>query len=124
MIAKRGTLRLTVNGESIPVPSIPHRSCPKCGEGMLRMHESRQLSQGAIALYREKYGLLSADEIRAIRERLGLTQAELAALLRLGDNTISRWESGRNVQSAAMDMLLRMIRDVPGSIAYLRAHAA
>jgi hypothetical protein len=35
-----------------------------------------------------------------------------------------RWESGRNVQTAAMDILLRMIRDLPGSIEYLREHAA
>src|SRR5437667_12514328 len=58
----------------------------------------------------------AADEIRSIRERFGLTQAELARLLRLGDYTISRWEAGRNVQAAAMDMLLRMIRDLPGSL--------
>ncbi len=42
----------------------------------------------------------------------------------LGANTVSRWESGRNVQTAAMDMLLRLIRDLPGSIEYLRARAA
>ncbi len=42
----------------------------------------------------------------------------------LGANTVSRWESGRNVQTAAMDMLLRLIRDLPGSIDYLRDHAA
>jgi len=66
----------------------------------------------------------AADEIRSIRERFGLTQAELARLLRLGDYTISRWEAGRNVQAAAMDMLLRMIRDLPGSLDYLRKHAA
>jgi len=48
----------------------------------------------------------------------------LAHLLRLGANTVSRWESGRNVQTAAMDILLRMIRDLPGSIEYLREHAA
>jgi len=39
-------------------------------------------------------------------------------------NTVSRWESGRNVQTAAMDMLLRLIRDLPGHIEYLRARAA
>ena len=78
----------------------------------------------AIAIYRRRHGLLSADEIRAIRERFYLTQADLALLLRLGANTVSRWESGRNVQSAAMDMLLRLIRDVPGSIPYLRDRAA
>ena len=56
--------------------------------------------------------------------RFGLTQAELARLLRLGGNTISRWEAGRTVETAAMDVLLRMIRDLPGSIEYLRSHAA
>jgi hypothetical protein len=30
----------------------------------------------------------------------------------------------RGVQTAAMDILLRMIRDLPGSIEYLRDHAA
>ena len=67
---------------------------------------------------------MSADEIRALRERFELTQAELAKLLRLGANTVSRWESGRNVQTAAMDILLRIIRDLPGSLEYLRKHAA
>lgn len=84
----------------------------------------RERCEDAIALYRKKHGLLSADNIRAIRERFGLSQAELADLLRLGANTISRWESGRNVQSAAMDILLRLIRDLPGSIEYLRNPAA
>ena len=59
-----------------------------------------------------------------MRERFGLTQVDLARLLRLGANTVSRWESGRNVQTAALDMLLRLIRDLPGSIDYLRDRAA
>ena len=75
-------------------------------------------------IYRQKYGLLAADEIRSIRERFGLTQAELARLLRLGANTISRWEAARNVQAASMDMLLRIIRDLPGTVDYLRTHVA
>jgi putative zinc finger/helix-turn-helix YgiT family protein len=77
-----------------------------------------------VAIYRKKHGLLSAEEIRALRERLDLTQADLARLLRLGANTVSRWESGRNVQTAAMDILLRIVRDLPGSVEYLRSHAA
>jgi hypothetical protein len=47
-----------------------------------------------------------------------------AQLLHLGANTISRWESGRNVQTEAMERLLRLIRDLPGSLDYLRQHAA
>lgn len=124
MVERRGTLRLPVNGEEVSVPSAAHLRCPKCGEIVLRFRDSKRLGEDAIAVYRKKHGLLSADEIRAIRERFGLTQADLARLLRLGANTVSRWESGRNVQTAAMDILLRLIRDLPGSIDYLRGHAA
>jgi putative zinc finger/helix-turn-helix YgiT family protein len=124
MKERRGRLRLPVNGEEIVVPSAAHLKCPECGEIVLRSLEAKRLHEDAIAIYRKKQGLLSADEIRAIRERFCLTQGALARLLRLGANTVSRWESGRNVQTAAMDMLLRLIRDLPGSIDYLRDHAA
>ena len=120
----RGKLRLPVNGEEIAVPAAVHLSCPKCHEVVLRLQDARRLSADAITIYRRKHGLLSADEIRQIHRRFGLTQASFARLLRLGANTLSRWESGRNVQTEAMDTLLRMIRDLPGSIDYLRHQAA
>jgi putative zinc finger/helix-turn-helix YgiT family protein len=124
MVERHGTLRLPVNGEEIAVPSARHLRCPKCDEVLLRFEDARRLNGDAIAAYRKKHDLLSADDIRALRERFKLKQADLAGLLRLGANTISRWESGRNVQTASMDVLLRLIRDVPGSIVYLRNHAA
>jgi putative zinc finger/helix-turn-helix YgiT family protein len=115
---------MPVNGEKIAVSGVAHLSCPKCREVVLRYRDARRLGEDAVAIYRRKHGLLSADEIRSIRERFKMTQGELARLLRLGGNTVSRWESGRNVQSAAMDVLLLLIRDLPGSIEYLRRHAA
>jgi putative zinc finger/helix-turn-helix YgiT family protein len=124
MQEKHTKLTLRINGEEIAVPRAGHLRCPNCDEVVLRLDESRDLQRRAITVYRKKYGLLSAEEIRTLRERLGLTQAELAKLLRLGSNTISRWESGRNVQTAAMDVLLRLVRDVPGSLEYLRKQAA
>lgn len=124
MTEKYASLKFQVNGEEIAVPDSPHLSCPKCREVVLRFDDARKLRQRALEIYRQEYGLLSADDIRSIRERFGLTQAELARLLRLGANTISRWEAARNVQTASMDMLLRMIRDLPGSLEYLRKHAA
>ena len=124
MKEKRGKLKLPVNGEEIAVPDATHLRCPKCHEVVLRFDDARRLRQRALEIYRAKYGLLTADEIRSIRERHRLTQAEMARLLRLGGNTMSRWEAGRNVQTASMDVLLRMIRDLPGSLDYLRKHAA
>ena len=124
MKERRGKLKLPVNGEETTVPDATHLSCPKCHEVVLRFDDARRLRQRALETYRAKYGLLTAEEIRSLRERYGLTQAEMARLLRLGGNTMSRWEAGRNVQTASMDMLLRMIRDLPGSLDYLRKHAA
>lgn len=124
MVPKRGRLALVVNGEKIQVPSAAHLRCPKCQEIVLRFEDARRLSADAVEIYRKKHGLLSADEIRAIRERHRLTQAAFARLLRLGPNTLSRWESGRNAQTEAMDTLLRVIRDLPGTMEYLREHAA
>lgn len=124
MEKKTGPLSFSINGERIKVPSVKHLKCPKCGEAMFSLDEGRRGRQIATAIYREKYDLLSPDEIIGIRKKFGLTQAELARLLRLGANTVSRWETGRNVQSAAMDTVLRMIRDLPGSIDYLRERAA
>ena len=115
---------MPVNGEEIAVPSASHLKCPKCGEVVLGLKDAKRLHEDAGDIYRRKHGLLSADEIRTLRSRFDLTQSQLARLLRLGANTVSRWESGRNVQTAAMDMLLRLIRDLPGSIKYLRDHAA
>lgn len=123
MREKSGRLATVENGEVL-VPKSPHLACPKCGEVILRLDEARLLERRGQEIYRAKYGLLSAQEIRAIRERHGLAQGALAKLLRLGSNTISRWEAGRNVQTAAMDVLLRLIRDVPGSLDYLRKNAA
>ena len=124
MRERRGTLRLPVNGKDIAVPKAAHLKCPKCREVLLRFEDARRLGVDALAIYRQRHRLLSGDEIRAIRARFGLSQGGLARLLRLGANTISRWEAGRNVQTAAMDVLLRLIRDLPGSIDYLRVHAA
>lgn len=123
MRERKARLRFPINSEDVSVPGAVHLRCSRCHEIVLRMDHARQLREHALEIYRKKYKLLSSTEIRSIRERFSLTQAQLARLLRLGGNTISRWEAGRNVQTAAMDVLLRLIRDIPGSLDYLRKHA-
>lgn len=62
--------------------------------------------------YRAKMGLLTSNEIVAIRESYGLSQVDLAKLLGWGEATISRYES-KAIQDEAYDTMLRMIRDNP-----------
>lgn len=62
--------------------------------------------------YRIKHGLLTSDEIVAIRESYGLSQVDLARLLGWGEATISRYES-KAIQDDAYDTMLRLIKDNP-----------
>jgi DNA-binding transcriptional regulator YiaG len=55
----------------------------------------------------------SADEIRAIRSSLGLSQAGFADFLGAGLNTVRSWELGRREPSALARRLLGAIRDDP-----------
>lgn len=62
--------------------------------------------------YRIKMGLLTSDEIVAIRESYGLSQVDLAKLLGWGEATISRYES-KAIQDQAYDTMLRLVKDNP-----------
>lgn len=62
--------------------------------------------------YRVKHGLLTSDEIVAIRESYGLSQVDLARLLGWGEATVSRYES-KAIQDEAYDTMLRLIKDNP-----------
>lgn len=112
---------LPVNGEAVSVRGISHLQCPKCGEGMLTRDEAREFRERAFDKYRSKHRLLAPDEIRAIREELGMSQKTLAKRLQLGEVTISRWESNSVIQTAALDLLLRLMRDVPEVRQYIQS---
>lgn len=69
--------------------------------------------------YRRKMGLLTSNEIVAIREMYGLSQVDLSNLLGWGEVTVSRYES-KAIQDEPYDNILREIRDNPlRAFAYL-----
>jgi DNA-binding transcriptional regulator YiaG len=57
---------------------------------------------------RQQLRLLTPEQIRANRDALGLTQPELAGMLGIAVATLSRWETGAQIQQRAMDRLLRV----------------
>lgn len=53
---------------------------------------------------------MSPTELKAIRQRYGLTQTELADLLRISDRkTIRRWESGERPVSGPASIVLELM---------------
>ena len=56
-------------------------------------------------------GLLADSDIRALRERLSLSQDQLSDLLGCGKKSLSRWENGREYPSQLVNTLLRLIEE-------------
>jgi len=53
---------------------------------------------------------MKGSELRMIRKRLNLTQAQLAGELGVTTNTVARWERGERSISEPMSRLIRILR--------------
>jgi HTH-type transcriptional regulator/antitoxin MqsA len=128
-VCNRGRLHPKIVAEKIPyeddgketmvvAEGVPVQQCdnPECAEE-LSGPEAARIRHMAIC---RALGLLTPGEIRTIRDRLGLTQAEFARLTRLGEATICRWERGRLLQNPAMDRYLRLIARGEDNVRFLR----
>ena len=77
--------------------------------------DERQIQENDIRLknaYRKKEGLLTSDEICAIRAKYNISQKDLCTLLGWGGKTITRYES-HQVQDVAHDTILRKLDSDP-----------
>jgi putative zinc finger/helix-turn-helix YgiT family protein len=86
------------------VPAFDVPTCAKCGQAIV----ISELCERITCELRRAAGILAPEQIQAQRENLGLTQAELAARLRVSEAELARWESGMQLQSKAVDLLLRL----------------
>ncbi|MCK9247320.1 MAG: type II toxin-antitoxin system MqsA family antitoxin [Anaerolineaceae bacterium] len=106
----------------VEVSGLQCFECDSCGAETLSP-EQIVANQNLIAdAKRQKAGLLSADEIRLIRNRLGLSQKTASQLFGGGENAFSKYERGVVIQSEPMDMLLRLVSEVPAAFEYLKAY--
>lgn len=94
---------------SIHIPDLEMPSCSDCGV-IIR----DDLSNARIcAALRQAVGLLSPEQMRENREALGLTQKEFAKLLGIAESTVSRWETGGQIQQRSLDRLMRLFFALP-----------
>jgi putative zinc finger/helix-turn-helix YgiT family protein len=89
---------------TIHIPDLELPMCRKCGEQLF----SADADDRVHAVLREQAGLLAPENIRKERERLRITQQELAEHLGVSSETVARWEAGGIIQSRALDNLLRV----------------
>jgi len=102
-----------VVAEDVPVESCDNPKCAEEFSGPV----AASIRHHAIC---RALGLLTPAEIRAIRERLGMTQEQFTKLTRIGEATICRWERGRLLQNPAMDRYLRLVALSEDNVRFLK----
>ena len=90
--------------ERVPI-EVVHEWDEEIGEWLLSP-ESLKLIEDTKARH---MGLLLPEELQALRERLDMTQSEIANLLEIGEKSWSRWESGRHRPSRSMNLLIKAL---------------
>lgn len=98
---------------------VERMRCDACGEVFYTPEQMDFAQRNLAAELRSQEGLLRPEQIRAIRDKYGLTQVQLEQLLGVGPKTVVRWERGTVFQNRATDELLRMIEAVPAAFDFL-----
>lgn len=121
--APKGMKKTIMKTKQVPfdiyIPASEHRAAVKVDTILIDVYTddfgnemvttaSTQLIQKTQARY---MGLLADSDIRALRERLSLSQDQLSDLLGCGKKSLSRWENGREYPSQLVNTLLRLLEE-------------
>lgn len=98
------------------IPNLRVPVCRACGELVFTEKVEDQFSDAL----REHLKLLTPAEMRAALDRLHLTQKDAAEMLGIAEATLSRWLTDVQIQSRAMDNLLRIFFNVPDARTFLQ----
>jgi DNA-binding transcriptional regulator YiaG len=91
------------------VPHLEIPVCQACGEKVFTEDVDQQVN----AALRSHLHLLTPAEIRAALERVEMTQKEAAERLGIAEATLSRWLTETQIQSRALDNLMRVFFAFP-----------
>ena len=96
-------------GQKAMLP-LMFKQCDACGSDFAGAAESKLNRRSLMAWRKQIDGLLTGEEITALRKQYKLTQEQAARLFGGGPVAFSKYENDDVSQSEAMDMLLRLVR--------------
>jgi putative zinc finger/helix-turn-helix YgiT family protein len=91
------------------IPNLDIPICQACGQRVLTEKVDDQIN---VAL-RSHLHLLTPEQIRSALKRVSMTQREATDRLGIAEATLSRWLNETQIQSRAMDNLLRVFFAFP-----------
>jgi putative zinc finger/helix-turn-helix YgiT family protein len=101
---------LTVGGVTFKA-ALPASICRGCGTDYVSLDDLARFEL-AVGAWLGDHGVRTPETFRFMRKALGLKAADLAALLDLTPETISRWENGKGtIDLGAFALLGKLIAD-------------
>lgn len=97
---------------------IPVHTCTPCAVSFTG-DEAATIEHEAVCRH---LGVLTPAEIRALRNRYGLSRAAFSRVTGFGEATLARWEGREVIQNSSSDRYLRLLQD-PATFRRLRALA-
>ena len=85
---------------------MPIIACQNCGYEYFD-HRGEEAQHHAVCKH---LGVLTPQEISAIRQGLNLTRSEFAGLAGIGEASLQRWESGSLIQNRANDRIIYLMQ--------------
>lgn len=108
-ITRQEKKRVVVKGREFEV-TLTRAYCAECGEPVSPDAIAKANDLIVFDEYRKLEGLLTSEQIKAIRFKRGLSQVALARLINCGEKNIARYETG-TIQDRAFDLLMRLVDD-------------
>ena len=124
MVRDMRPMELSYKGQSVTI-QMPGWYCQDFTESVHTGEDMRVSDDAVRALQIRVEKLLPPEEIKRIRNKLGLTQREASAVIGGGsENAFQKYESGEVVLSKGMSNFLRVLEKHPEEIPFLKESAA
>lgn len=108
---RKSTERFAYKGQERDVPGYTYSVCDECGQEITTA-EQMKVNQRLIADEKRRAdGLMTSTAIKALRDKLDLSQADASKIFGGGPNAFYKYENGEVMQSVALDRLMVLARD-------------
>jgi HTH-type transcriptional regulator/antitoxin MqsA len=122
MVRDSRPVTLAFKGHSITI-DMPGWYCDDSGES-IHTGEDMKVSDAALQALKIKVeNLLSPEDVRRIRVKMGLTQRQAGTLIGGGPNAFQKYEAGEVTVSKGISNFLRMLERHPEEIEELKKQA-
>ncbi len=109
MTGRRESHDYSACGLPVVLDGVTVHRCKKCGEHEVALPRIEELHRVIARSVIRKPTHLSPPEIRFLRKWLGHSGEDLARLMGVTPEQVSRWENGKRNMGAPADRLLRML---------------